>query len=290
MKIVLQSLLVSWCLAAGLSAQSAETPAPAPTPSNAAPQAVSPADGKDALAVARKLYDGVRGLRGAERIAALEAAAAAFDRAVEAAAGEPKLAATAAFFAAGAWRQHGSLALAEKAYLLAAQFDVVRYGPRALLGAADMQRRCKRADEAMASYLKVTELDPSCGAAQDARLWHARMLQASGKIDEAIATFQAALESARAGRDTIDTANFLALAWIAKGDFESAGFALEHAEEAVASMGEEDPVVVERLRKALETMSARRALQRAIDKRNGAAEDAVKLDRAKRAAGEAEGG
>ncbi len=245
------------------------------------PAAATVDAGRQAIAQARTLLDKVRGLRGAERVAAIEAAATAFDKAVEACAAEPKLAAAAAFQAAGAWRQHGSLAVAEKAYLLAAQLDASRYGARAVLGAADMQRRQNRGEEAFASYVKVTELEPGSGSAQEARLWQARMLQDAGKIDEAIATFQVALESARPGRDTIDTANHLALAWIEKGDLEAAGFVLEHAEEAVAGMGEEDPAVVERLRKALEAMSARRALQRALDKRNGAAKDAVELDRAK---------
>lgn len=271
---------VSFFCVANLLAQGGEPPA-GESAKPAQPVAAAADLGRQAIAQARALLDKVRGLRGAERVAAIEAAAGAFDKAVEACAAEPKLAAAAAFQAAGAWRQHGSLAVAEKAYLLAAQLDASRYGARALLGAADMQRRQKRSEEAFASYVKVTELEPSSGAAQDARLWQARMLQDAGKLDDAIATFQVALESARPGRDTIDTANHLALAWIEKGDLEAAGFVLEHAEEAVAGMGEEDPAVVERLRKALESMSARRALQRALDKRNGAAKDADALDRAK---------
>ena len=61
-----------------------------------------------------------------------------------------------------------------------------------------------------------------------------------------------------------------------------AGHAIEHAEEAVAGSGEEDPVVVERWRKALEGMSARKALQRASDKQNGAAKDAARLEEERR--------
>lgn len=272
------ALFVSLFSAVGAQAQQ-EAPKAEPA-ADPAPRAVNPA--KSALAEARKLYDAVRGLRGGDRIAKLELAAKAFEQVVSLAGEDAKLAALAAFFAAGAWRQQGSLALAERSYLAAAQFDSPRYGARGHLGAADMQRRLKRTDEAIAEYLKVIDLEPGSGAAQDARLWQARLLQVNGKIDEAIATFQSALEAARAGRDTIDTANYLALAWIQKGDFEAAGFVLEHAEEAIAALGEEDPVTQERLRKALEGMSARKALQRALDKKNGAAKDAEQLEEEKR--------
>jgi tetratricopeptide (TPR) repeat protein len=237
--------------------------------------------GKAALQKSKDLATAVRGLHGPERVKALEVAATAYDGVVAAFAQEPAVAAVAAINGADLWRQQGSLPLAEKDYLLAAQLDAPRYAQRGLLGAADMQRRQKRVDEAMATYAKVVTVDGGSSRAQDARLWQARLLQTMERIDEAIAAFQGALETADPGRETIEAANFLALAWVEKGDLDAAGRAVEHAEQAVATMGEEDPIVVERLKKALETMSAKKALQRARDKANGAAGDAIRLEAAR---------
>lgn len=239
--------------------------------------APSPA-AKAALAAAKELLDKARGLTGAERIQALERAASAYDKVVGEFVAEAAVAASAAFTAAGVWRQQGSLPLAEKDYLAAAKLDADRYAQRGWIGAADMQRRQKRYDDALGSYDKAAAIEPGSGLAHDARLWRARTLQSMGKIDEAIAAFQATLEAVRSVRDTIETTNDLALAWIAKGDLDAAGHVIDHADEAVANAGEEDPVVVERHRKALEAMSARKALQRARDKQSGSAEDAARLE------------
>jgi tetratricopeptide (TPR) repeat protein len=176
------------------------------------------------------------------------------------------------------WRQQGSLPLAEKGYLRAASIDAPRFGQRGLLGAADMQRRQKRADEAMVTYAKAAAVDPGSSRAQDARLWQARLLQTEDRLDESIAAFQAALESADPGNQTIEAANFLALAWVDKGDLDAAGHAIDHAVQSITDMNEEDPIVAERLHKALESMSARKALQRARDKANGAGKDAASFD------------
>ena len=223
----------------------------------------------------------VRGLRGPERSKALEAAATAYDKVAADFAAEPWVAATAAFTAAETWRQQGSLALAEKGFLLAAQMDAERFAQRGLLGAADMQRRQKRYEEAMATYQKGAAIDPGSSRAQDARLWQARMLHDSERLDEAIAAYQSALESAHAGAQTIDVCNWLAIAWIAKGDFDAAAHAIDHAEQSVATLDDEDPIVLERLKKSLELMPAKRSLQRARDKRSQAGKDAVGLDNGK---------
>jgi tetratricopeptide (TPR) repeat protein len=234
--------------------------------------------GKQALAGAKELAVRTRGLRGPERTKALETAAGAYDKVAGDFANEPLLAAVAAFEAADLWRQQGSLPLAEQDYLRAARLDAERFAQRGLLGAADMQRRQKRIDDAMATYAKAAAVDPGTSRAQDARLWQARLLQGSERLDEAIVAFQAALESADPGSETIEACNFLALAWVDKGDLDSAGHVIEHAEQSVAGLAEEDPIVVERLKKALESMSARKALQRTRDKVNAAGKDADGLE------------
>ncbi len=231
--------------------------------------------GRAALAAAKELAGHSRGLRGSERGHALELAASAYDKVVADFAAEPAVAAVAAHAGAEAWRQQGSLPLAEKDYLLAASLDAPRFGQRGLLGAADMQRRQKRNDEALATYAKAAAVEPGSARAQDARLWQARLLQTAQRLDEAIAAFQAALESAAPGTQTIEASNFLALAWIDKHDFDAAARAIEHADQSVSEQGEDDPIVVERLHKALESMSARKALQRARDKQSQAGKDAA---------------
>lgn len=269
-------------LALPLAAQ--QTP-PTPTPGAGGEPAKAVASkpamseaGKKALAVAKEASLPLRTLRGPERAPALEAAASAYDKVVTDFGSEPAVAAFAAMTAGDLWRQQGSLPLAEKAYLRAAALDGPRFGQRGLMGAADMQRRQKRVDEAMATYAKAIALEPGSSRAQEMRLWQARLLQGAGKLDEAIVAFQAALESADPGSQVIEACNFLALVWIQKGDLDAAGRALEHAEQAVTAAADEDPQTVERLKKAIDGMSAKKALQRARDAQNGVGDDAAQLE------------
>lgn len=238
-----------------------------------------------ALAASKQLAAQCRGMQGPDRARALEQAALSYDKIATDFAGEPTVAAVAAFAGAGLWRQQGSHALAEKGYLLAAATDPARFGQRGLFGAADMQRRQKRVDEAMATYGKAAAVDPGSARAQEARLWQARLLLTAERVDEAIPAFQAALESADPGSQTIEAANWLALAWIHKGDLDAAGRAIEHAERSITELGDEDPLVLERLHKGIEAMSAKKALQRARDKQAGAGKDAVRLDADRRQSG-----
>ena len=236
--------------------------------------------GRAALAGAKDVAARCKGLRGPERMQALEQAAGAYDKVATEFAAEPAVAGAAAFAAGDLWRQHGSFPLAEKDYLLAAEVDGPRFGQRGLMGAADMQRRQKRNDDAMATYSKAAALDAGTPRAQEARLWQARLLQTSSRLDEAITAFQAALENARPGRPVVEASNYLALALVQKGDFEAAERAIAHAEQALGA--DEDPIVAERLKKAIESMSARKALQRARDKATRAAKDAIGLEAAQK--------
>ena len=246
------------------------------------------AEARTAIQEARKLEKEARKVTGPARSRKLEVAAAQFDRLVAKFEAEPEAAALAAWTAAGIWRRHGSAPLAEKDYLYAAKTNAARYGQRALLGAADMQRRQERVEDAMKTYALAEAVDPRSSNAQEARLWVARMLQGSNQIDAAIEKFQAALESAPSARQGIDAADYLAKAWIVKGDLDAAGFVIDHAEKLVASEQDGDAVLAERLRRAFERMSARKALQRALDEKTGVKQDAVRLDAdLRRGAGEA---
>lgn len=285
MRIVTKVLMVWTALALPLLAQAGGDAAKSDG-KTARPKVTLSDAGRSALAGAKEVAGRTRGLKGPERAQALEAAATAYDKVVAGFTAEPAVAAAAAFAAGDLWRQQGSLPLAEKDYLLAAQLDAERFAQRALLGAADMQRRQKRVDEAMATYARAAAVDPGSTRAQDARLWQGRLLQGLERVDEAIVAFQAALESADPGTQTIDACNFLALAWIHKGDLDSASRAIEHAEHAVQGVGDEDPIAIERLSKSLEGMSAKKALQRARDKKNQAGKDAARLDAGNNGGGE----
>jgi tetratricopeptide (TPR) repeat protein len=296
MKSTLSTIVLCAALALPALAQAGkpdgkQEPRPASKPANTAEAAADKSDqparpkvatsdaGRSALATAKETAGRARGLKGPERSNALETAASAYDKVAADFQGEPAVAAAAAIAAAELWRQQGSLPLAEKDYLLAAQLDAARFAQRALLGAADMQRRQKRTDEAFATYAKVIAVDPGSARAQDARLWQARLLQAGERLDDAILLFQSALESADPGAETIEACNLLALALVDKGDLDAAGRAIEHAEHHVAGIAaDEDPIVKERLQKAFEGMSAKKALQRARDKQNQVGKDAARLE------------
>ncbi|GAB4157003.1 MAG: hypothetical protein Fur0037_25160 [Planctomycetota bacterium] len=269
--IVMVALLAAL---APLSAQQRQAPAPAPR----APKIVTDPEAKAALGAAREAAGQVKGRKGPDRLAALEVAARAYEEVAERFAGDSAAAARANFEAAELWRRHSSLALAERDYLKAADGDPGQFGQRGLLGAADMQRRQKQLEKALATYGRAVAAGPAGARAQEARLWRARVMQALGRIDEAIAAFQEALESASNPRQIIEACNWLAKAQIAKGDLDAAARAIRHAEQQVAAAPAGDPKEADRLAKAVASMSARRALQRARDKSAKAAKDAVLLE------------
>ncbi|MGK0352906.1 MAG: tetratricopeptide (TPR) repeat protein [Planctomycetota bacterium] len=256
-----------------------------PVAKSAVPKSMAPelsSEAKIAFRDARKLEKDSRKASGPARSRKLELAASAYDRLVAKFEAEPQVAAQAAWYAAELWRRHGSAPLAEKDYLFAAKQHAVRYGQRGLLAAADMQRRQLRTEDAMTTYAQAEVVDARTGHAQTARLWMARMLLSDGKVDLAIERFQGALESAPSPRRAIDAADYLAKAWIIKGDLDSAGFVIDHAEKVVHGEKHGDPIVAERLRRAFERMGAKKALERALDEKHGAAKDAVRLDEHRR--------
>lgn len=280
----LRSVLSGVLLLASLASAQGEVDSPAGKPATRSASAapVLDAKAKAAFASARQLEREARKAWGAVRSRKLELAAGRWHALTETFAEQPKVAAQAAWSAAELWRRHGSAPLAEKDYLLAARSHPARYGQRGLLGAADMQRRQLRNQEASVTYQKAEAVDPRTSHAQRARLWVARLLLAAGKLDQAIERFQAALESAPSTRQAIDAADHLAQAWIKKGDLDAAGFVLDHVDQMLEEAGGADPVADKRLRRASALMPARKALRRARDRRDDVAKDAVRLDRQRR--------
>jgi hypothetical protein len=96
---------------------------------------------------------------------------------------------------------------------------------------------------------------------------------------DAVVAFRTAVASAVTTSQTIEAINYLASALLAGGDLAGASQALAQADAAVSTAIVEKPEDAERLHKALESMSARRALQRAQDKAVDAAADAQQVDK-----------
>lgn len=277
-------LRVTICLLAAMTPLFAQqgtttkTPAAKPAAIKAPPKVATSPAAKAALQAAKELAGKVKGTSGPEHAAALEAAAKAYDQVATDFANETQVAGRARFEAGDLWRRHDSLALAEQDFLQAAEIDAVHFGQRGLLGAADMQRRQKQLDKALDTYAKTVAAEPATSRAQEARLWQGRVLQSLGRMGDAIAAFQTALEAAARPRQVIEASDYLAKAQIKNGDYEAAAKAIQHAESVIAEADAADPVEVERLRKALEGMGARKALQRARDKQQKPAGDAGELE------------
>jgi len=285
---VCKRLLVGCLLLGSLFAQGQRDPGKV-DPDASAPAASAPsAAAQAALQQALQLAKACKGKRGDARTRALSAAARAFDEVASAFAGEPAVVARASWSAAELWRRHGSLVEAERRYLNAAQRDAERYAQRALLGAADMQRRTERSELAAETYGECIAVAPRSRRAHRARLWIGRMLLQDGAVDAAVERLQEAFREAPSPGASIEAADHLAKAWLAKGDLESAGYCIEHAAdtvaaaEAAAEADGGDPAVADRLRRAYEAMTSRRALQRERDRVNGALDDAIRLDRHQR--------
>ncbi|MEQ1632001.1 MAG: tetratricopeptide repeat protein [Planctomycetota bacterium] len=234
-----------------------------------------------ALAKAREVAVVVRGLSGDEQLAALQAAAQAYDRTAGEFANEPVAAAQAAYTAGELWRRHGNVGEAERCYLQAATLDADRYAQRGQLAAADMQRRAERFEVALQTYRAAAAVDPTTARAQTARIWQARVLQSMGREVDAMVAFRQALASAITPRQVLDASNYLARALIDGGDLAAAEQVLKQADSAIATAVVETPDDAERLHKASESMSARKALQRARDKEGKTARDAQDVEAAK---------
>ena len=283
MHLEICSLLVLAGLVSGLVAQSPKPEAePAKKTPEPAKRVADPAKathggtaggGRQALKAAAELAEKVKGLRGPARDQALEQAAKAYEEVAAAHAGEPALAAQAAYEAGELWRRGSDLVLAEAAYRKAAELDRDRYAERAWLELGNMQRRQKKWDEAVATYTQLVEFAPKSSRAHDARLWIGRTLQQKGTPEPALAAFRTALDAAGSPLEAIEAANWLAKTLITTGDLAGAEAALTAAEQHRVAGPD-----AERIRRALDDMSARRALQRARDKSGDAHEDAKDLE------------
>ena len=178
-----------------------------------------------------------------------------------------------------ALRRHGSIAKAGAAYQKVILNDDGRYQERALFQSAQMQRRQKLWDAAIANYAKAALVQPTSNRANDARLWVARCRAAKGDADGALVSFRTALEAAERPRHVIAVSDWLAKALIERGDLDGAAAAIAHAERAAAPKIEAGGKDGPRLKKRLDSMAARKRLQKARDRANESAKDAARLER-----------
>lgn len=259
----------------------AEASATAKTAKKPAKPKPSPA-AHAALQAAKGLASAIKSAEPAARPQAMTAAAQAYEKVAIDFAVEPVAAAQALFAAGELWRRQGSLPQAEKDFLSAAGLDPADHGQRATLEAADVQRRGKQLDKALVTYGQVVTMDPGTARAEEARLWQGRLLQGMGRLDEAAAAFQTAIANTTRPRQLIEASNYLAKALIQKGDFAAAERAIEHAEIAATESAEGDEAETERIKKAVEEMSAKKALQKARDKQDKPQKDARALEDSRR--------
>lgn len=145
-----------------------------------------------------------------------------------------------------------------------------------------MQRRQDQVEQAYQGYVKVAMIDPGSSRSHEARLWIGRTLESLEKPVEAIAAYRQAVEAAVRTRQSIEACNWLAKALVISGDLDGAAAALTVADKAVEAAERKGESGVQSLKKALVEMSARKALQRARDKKNGAHQDARSLEKSRR--------
>jgi tetratricopeptide (TPR) repeat protein len=248
-------------------------------PSTGAPASRPAGDGKAALAAAEKTAALATGRKGGERTQALEAGAKAYAEVAEAFAADPAVSAEASFEAAELWRRGGKLEPAEAAYRKARELDGARYGSRATFELAHLLRRARKVDDAVAAYREVMSLEGASARAQEASLWIGRALQIDGRLEAALAAFQQALAAADTPRRAVTACNWLASTQVKLGDLEGAAATLAALDKQLEDELDGTGPDVDRLRRALDEMTARRALQRARDRKTDAAGDAAQLER-----------
>ncbi len=231
-----------------------------------------------AFVAVRQQTKDLRGRRGPERLVALQKIAQRCESIAAEFAAERPAAARAWFEAAEAWRKHGSADKAAVDYGKALDNDDGRYRERCTFQLAQMQRRLEKFDAAIATYRKAAKIAPQSKRAHQSRVWIARCLDSAGKQDEALPAYRAAVDAAVRPRDRVDAGNWLAKALVTRGDLDAATAAITATEKAVQPTIDKGGKGAAGLQRALDKMSAKRALRRARDKATGAAQDAARLE------------
>lgn len=251
--------------AAPVAAQQVETPASSP-------------DAKAELARAAGLVEALKGVKGPERLDGMRSAAEAYDAVAAAFAAQPDVVARARYEAGECWRRAGEFESAARAYGQVLDGEPGRYEQRAAFERAGVLRRLERFDEALAGYRRAASVSPDNVRAHEARVWIAKVLEAKGQTDEAMSAFRAAVDAAVGPRRTVEACDELAKALLRRGDLEGAAAAVKRADDAAAPVLEAGGEDAARMRRVLDELGSRRQLQRARDRAQGTAKDAIDVE------------
>lgn len=211
----------------------------------------------------------VRGADEASRQAARASAAAAYRAVREHYPAEAAACAEAAYRRADLVRQSGDVESARAEYAVARERGAgTPFRVRASLELGHLERRAKRAPEAIAAYEAVVA-DPAAGPGQrdDASLWLGRVLADLGRGDDAVRTWKRVAENGDDPLDRIRAFDQWAQLLVAKTDLEGAAGVVERCREQLADAAQEESRLGERVRAALTNMRAVDELARAVEKR-----------------------
>jgi len=236
-------------------------------------------EARQALKEAQSVAAKSKGLKGEAHTDALAAGARAYEAVAARFAGEAGASGKAWFAAAELWRRSLNLEAAAKAYGLAADRDPERYQERCWLELAHIARRQKRMDAALELYKKVARLKTGTDHTHQARVWIGRCFEAERKPAEAIDAYRQALSLTSRPRRVLEISNRLANCLVQEGKLDQAATVIRQAEAAAAPELATGGPKARGLRRALDRMSARKALQRARDKATRAHRDAQDIER-----------
>lgn len=236
-------------------------------------------EAQSALKEAKTVAAKTKGLKGEARSSALAAGAKAYEAVAARFDSEAGACGKAWFAAAELWRKAQSLEAAAKAYGLAAERDPVRYQERSWLQLAHIARRQKKMEEALDLYKKVARLKSGTARTHEARVWIGRCFEGQKKPEQAIDAYRQALTVTTEPNRYLEIGNRLANCLIQEGKLDEADAVIRQAEAAAAPELTRNGPQAKSLRRALDQMSAKKALQRARDKAAGAHRDAQDVER-----------
>jgi tetratricopeptide (TPR) repeat protein len=238
----------------------------------------SSSDVKAELARAAGLVEALKGVKGPERLDGMRRAAAAYDAVAGAFASQPEVVARARYEAGECWRRAGEFESAARAYGQVLDGEPGRYEQRAAFERAGVLRRLERFDEALAGYRRAASVSPENVRAHEARVWIAKVFEAKDQIDEAMVAFRAAVDAAVGPRRTVEACDELAKALLRRGDLEGAAAAVKRADAAAAGVLQAGGEEAARMQRVLDELGSRRQLQRARDRAQGTARDAIDVE------------
>ncbi|MCE9595477.1 MAG: hypothetical protein K8S98_14915 [Planctomycetes bacterium] len=218
------------------------------------------------LGRAVELKNKTRGLKGAERVRALESVLDAY-RAVAVQWPDAHAAAAEAAFRSGELlRRLDREAEARPEFVHARELGAgTAFGVRAGLELGHLSRRAGEFEVARAEFEAVARDERGERRYRDdGALWAARMDAELGRIDVARRAWEALTTAAESPVDRIEAFDDWAASFVDAGDLEAAAGVLARCREALRDASEEETPLGERVRSALARMGSVRRLEQAI--------------------------